>query len=239
MSKASSSTIYTIRVHRTGAGDDTPSEYQIPVDNPHTRILDLLLYVRQNVDQRLAFRFSCRVGMCGSCAVNVNGREYLACQTTVDSVNSTSMDIRPLRALPTRKDLVSDMDPFFASMKKAHAALEPIDPELCEIKKLPPNEERRSAIEGQNGCITCGACYSACEWTRTHDGYLGPAALNRLYMLALDERDALGVERLKVAADADGALRCHTVGNCSAVCPIEIPIKSGLQRLKSLINKSL
>jgi len=239
MSDKQSSTIYTLRVHRSGGAEGAPTEFRVPVNNPHTRVLDLLLHARQHDDPRLAFRFSCRVGMCGSCAVNVNGREMLACQTAVGSLGTNSIDVRPLRALPARKDVVSDMTPFFDSMKKARAALVPKDPDLREVKVLPPGEKRRAAIERQNGCITCGACYSACEWTRSHEGYLGPAALNRLYMLAQDERDALGAERLVTAAAADGALRCHTVGNCTAVCPVDIPVKEGLQRLKSLINKML
>lgn len=239
MSNQKSSTTYTIRVARSGEAGPAQSEYRVEVDNPHTRVLDLLLHARQNEDPKLGFRFSCRVGMCGSCAVNINGRERLACQTAVGSLGATTIDVRPLRSLPTRKDVVSDMTPFFNSLKKAHAALEPNDPELRAVRVLPPNEERRAAIERQSGCITCGACYAACEWTRSQEAYIGPAALNRLFMLAQDERDALGTRRLEVAAAADGALRCHTVGNCSAVCPIEIPLKEGLQRLKSLINRSL
>ncbi len=232
-------TTYTIRVSRSGESAAATSEFQVPVSNPHTRVLDLLLKARQSEDPKLGFRFSCRVGMCGSCAVNINGRERLACQTAVSSLGSTTIEVRPLRSLPTRKDVVSDMTPFFQSLKKANAALSPKDPESREIKTLPPGESRRASIERQNGCISCGACYSACEWTRSHEGYLGPAALNRLYMLAQDERDALGSRRLEVAAAADGALRCHTVGNCSAVCPIEIPLKEGMLRLKHLVHRTL
>lgn len=239
MSNKRSSVIYNVRIHRTGTTEKTFSEFQIPVDNPHSRVLDLLLYARQNSDHKLGFRYSCRVGMCGSCAVNINGRERLACQTSVGELGTKMIEIQSLRSLPTKKDVVSDMTPFFNSMKKANAALDPVNPELRAVQKLPPNEKTRLNIESKNGCITCGACYSACEWTRSHKGYLGPASLNRLHMLSLDERDSLGAERLKVAAAASGTTRCHTVGNCSAVCPIGIPIKESLFQLKSLIGRSL
>ena len=153
-------------------------------------------------------------------------------------LGSSDVEIAPLRSLPPKRDLTPDMAPFFDAIKRAHAALDPTEPERRDIRTMPPGEEKRAVIEKLNGCITCGACYSACEWTRSHPGYLGPSALTRLYMLALDERDARGKERVKVAATAEGALRCHALGNCSAVCPIEIPLKSGMQRLKGLVARS-
>lgn len=100
---------------------------------------------------------------------------------------------------------------------------------------MPPAAPHRALVEGQNGCLTCGACYSACEWSATRPGYLGPAAMNRVLMLSLDERDALGKARLATVASESGALRCHALGNCSSVCPVDIPLREGMRILKGLL----
>lgn len=215
--------------------DSGQMQFTVPVPSPNTRILDALLYARQHQDPSLGFRYSCRVGMCGSCAMVINGREALACQTTVESLGTATVELEPLRALPVQRDLMVDMKPFFQAMERAQAAFRPSEPKLREIRRIPPGAPERAFIEGQNGCITCGACFSACEWTTTRRDYLGPAAMNRTLMLALDERDALGEERLKLVACDNAALRCHTLGNCSAVCPVEIPLRTGLQRLKGML----
>ena len=133
--------------------------------------------------------------MCGSCAVVVNGKEALACQTSIGALGTDVVRISPLRALPVLRDVMSDMAPFFDTLKRAEAALRPKDPNLKSLRTMPPAAPHRATIEGQNGCITCGACFSACEWSATRPGYLGPAAMNRVLMLALDERDALGKAR--------------------------------------------
>lgn len=216
-------------------GEASRTMFTVPMPSPNSRVLDALLHVRQHQDPTLSFRYSCRVGMCGSCAMVINGKEGLACQTTVGSLDSRIVKLEPLRALPVQKDLTVDMTPFFQSLKNAEAAFRPSEAGRRSIRQIPPGGRERALIEAQNGCITCGACFSACEWTSTRKGYLGPAALNRIYMLALDERDALGKKRLTVAARDNGALRCHTIGNCAAVCPVEVPLRTGLQRLKGLL----
>ena len=226
--------VITLILSRSNAETDE-TQFTVPVPSPNSRVLDALLYVQQHHDPTLAFRSSCRVGMCGSCAMVINGKEALACQTTIGSLKSDVVRLAPLRSLPTQKDLKVDMAPFFANMRAAGAAFRPSEPGLKGIRQIPPQGKERALLETQNGCITCGACYSACEWTSTRKGYLGPAALNRVYMLALDQRDALGKKRLQVAAQDDGVLRCHSMGNCSAVCPIEIPLRTGLQQLKGLV----
>lgn len=231
-------TTYHVTVERTPHNGHAESTYAVSLSNPNARVLDALLMIRREQDHGLAFRFSCRVGMCGSCAVVVNNRECLACQAPISSFGTARISISPLRSLPVKRDLVPDMAPFFGAMKRAHAALDPKEPNLQEIRTMPPGDPHRAAIEKQNGCITCGACYSACEWTRTHDGYLGPAALNRLYMLAFDERDMRGKERLALAATSKGVLRCHTLGNCSVVCPVDVPVKAGMQSLKGLVARA-
>lgn len=227
---------YRITVQRTLDNGKAEATYAVTLTNPKARLLDALLNIRQHQDPTLGFRYSCRVGMCGSCAVVVNGRERLACQVGVAALGA-DIRVAPLRSLPVKRDLVPDMTPFFDALKRSHAALIPKEPELREIRTMPPGERRRATIEGQNGCITCGACFSACEWTRTHPGYIGPAALNRVLMLSLDERDVRGPERLKQAASVDGVLRCHTLGNCSVVCPVDVPLKTGMQRLKGLVSR--
>lgn len=222
-----------LEVSRTQA--DKPAVFDVPVPGPASRVLDALLYVREHLDASLAFRYSCRAGMCGSCAVVVNGKEALACQTAIGPLGTTSVRVSPLRALPVLRDLMCDMTPFLESMKRADAALRPAEPDRKTLRQMPPGAPHRKLIEGQNGCITCGACFSACEWTATRPGYLGPAAMNRVLMLSLDERDAKGRARLATVANDSGVLRCHGLGNCSQVCPVGIPLREGMVKLKGLL----
>jgi succinate dehydrogenase/fumarate reductase iron-sulfur protein len=223
----------TLEVVRSEAG--RASTFDVPVPGPASRVLDALLYVRENLDPTLGFRYSCRAGMCGSCAVVVNGKEALACQTAIGTLGTHRVRVAPLRSLPVLRDVMCDMTPFFDSLKRADAALRPKDPDRKTLRTMPPGDAHRALIEGQSGCLTCGACYSACEWTATRPGYLGPAAMNRVLMLALDERDAVGRARLATVAQETGVLRCHTLGNCSAVCPVDIPLREGMQKLQGFL----
>ncbi len=222
-----------LEVHRSDKS--RTATFDVPVPLPTSRVLDALLYVRENLDPSLGFRYSCRAGMCGSCAMVVNGKEVLACQTAIGPLATDHVRVAPLRALPVLRDLMCDMKPFFDTLKRADAAMRPKDPERRTLQVLPPGEPNRALIEKQNGCITCGACFSACEWSATRPGYLGPAAMNRVLMLALDERDATGRRRLATVAHESGVLRCHALGNCSQVCPVDVPLREGMQKLKGLL----
>lgn len=230
------STAITLRVARSGGSGGSPgfAQYSVPAV-ANARVLDALLHVRRHHDATLAFRYSCRVGMCGSCAIVINGKEGLACQTTIASLGTRTVRLEPLRALPVLRDLTADMTPFFRASAVSEAVLRPKSPRAREVPKMPPATPHRALIESQSGCITCGACFSACELSSTRKDFLGPATLNRLLMLSLDERDSLGKTRLETAARDHGVLRCHTMGNCSAVCPANIPLREGMQRLKGLI----
>lgn len=212
------------------------SSFPFEVEGGHVRVLDLLLRARAEHDPSLTFRCSCRVGMCGSCAMVINGRERLACGTRVGDMGA-EIEVEPLRALPVKRDLLVDMDPFFEKMRKHDVGLAPELPELREVRQLPPEMNDRAEIEAQNGCISCGACYSACQWTSSRPDYAGPAVMNRLYMLASDEKDSKRAERVAGIANDDGILRCHLVGDCAVVCPVEIPLLTGLQRLRGLAAK--
>jgi succinate dehydrogenase/fumarate reductase iron-sulfur protein len=226
----------TLVVARTAPGSARRSErFELSVDNPRACVLDALLQVRREHDPELGFRYACRVGMCGSCAMVVNGRERLACRTSLAELGTAEVRLEPLRALPVVRDLITDLRPFFEAARRVHAALDPREPGHDRPRTLAPQAEPRATIERLNGCITCGACFAACEWSRAHEGYLGPAALARLLMLALDERDARGRRRLAAAATAAGVLRCHTLGSCTVVCPVDVPLKEAMQRLKALL----
>ena len=211
------------------------ASFDVPVPGIASRVLDALLYVREHIDPSLGFRYSCRAGMCGSCAMVINGKEALACQTAIGTLGTATVRVAPLRALPVLRDVMCDMTPFFDSLKRANAAMQPKEPDRKTLRVMPPGEPARALIERHNGCVTCGACFSACEWSATRPGYLGPAAMIRVLMLSLDERDALGKARLATVANESGALRCHGLGNCSEVCPIDIPVREGMQTLKGML----
>lgn len=211
-------------VARSDAG--RPTRFEVPVPSPTSRVLDALLHIREHLDPTLGFRFSCRAGMCGSCAVIVNGREMLSCQATIAELGAGVVRVAPLRALPVLRDLVNDMTPFFESFKRVDAGLVPVEPGLRAPRTMPPGGPDRSMIERHNGCLTCGACHSA---TDTHPGHAGPAEVNRVMMLALDERDARGKSRVAgVAADAR-ALKAHAAADLDRICPAEIALTEAIE----------
>ena len=211
------------------------SRFDVPVPTAGSRVLDALLYVREHLDPTLGFRYACRAGMCGACAVVVNGKEALACQLPVAALGTREVAVAPLRSLPVLRDLVCDMDPFFAGWKRAHAALQPREPGRTTPRTMPPGELRRAMIEGQNGCLTCGACDSACARSQDDDHAYGPAALNRVLMLALDERDAQGMARLAPLAGEAARLRAYAGADIDAVCPVGIPLRRGMDALERLV----
>jgi succinate dehydrogenase/fumarate reductase iron-sulfur protein len=218
----------TLEIARSDAG--SPSRFEVPVATPSSRLLDALLHVREHLDPTLGFRYSCRAGMCGSCAVVVNGREVLACQAIVADLDADVLRVAPLKALPVLRDLVNDMTPFFESFKRVEGGLRAKDPERKTPRTMPPGAPDRATIERHNGCLTCGACHSAAGTLR---GHAGPAEVNRTMMLALDERDARGRSRLAaVAADARAMLASTSV-ELDRICPAEIPLFEAIERCAS------
>lgn len=219
----------TLEIARSEGGKR--SRFEVPVPSSTSRVLDALLHVREHLDPTLGFRYSCRAGMCGSCAIVVNGREMLACQATIADLGEDVLRLEPLRALPVLRDLVNDMTPFFASLRALEAGLRPKEPERATPRTMPPGDRDRATIERHNGCLTCGACHSA---TRTAGGRAGPAELNRLMMLALDERDTRGKSRLcGLAADAR-ALRSRASPELDRICPAEIPLSEAIEAVEAM-----
>jgi succinate dehydrogenase/fumarate reductase iron-sulfur protein len=193
-------------------------------------VLDVLFALQRGPAPDLAFRFSCRVGMCGSCAMVVNGREQLTCSTLAGPLGP-KLRIEPLRNLPVVRDLVVDLEPFFAAYQRAMPHFVPRQG-LSDFYPIPHESAEWKAMDHQPQCIDCGVCYSACTLVTLNPRYLGPMALHRALTLITDPRDAAGDERMEIISGEAGAFRCHTLGNCQDVCPRGISPTASIQRLK-------
>jgi succinate dehydrogenase/fumarate reductase iron-sulfur protein len=226
----------TIRVSRfMGATTERPrfETHRLEVAEKAS-ILDSLFALQRGPCPDLAFRFSCRVGMCGSCAMVVNGREHLTCSTLIKTVG-TDLCIEPLRNLPVVRDLAVNLKPFFDAYQRAMPNFIPrddLDPN--GFQPIPHDSAEWKAMEHQPQCIDCGACYSACTLVTLNPRYLGPMALHRALNLVVDPRDKAGSERLRAVTSEAGAFRCHTLGNCRDVCPRGISPTHSIERLKRL-----
>ncbi len=226
-------TIATIRVYR-GPGFDGKGpgyqEFHVPFEEKMT-ILDALSWIQRNQDPSLSFRYSCRVGMCGTCAMVVNGLERWTCRTLISHLGEGLITIEPLFHLPMIKDLAVNMGPFFEKYRKALPYFIPKDPESGPALISPLSRERKR-IDPQVECIICGACYSACTMVGWDTEYIGPAALNRAFCLIVDSRDSGFENRLYAVDDEHGCWRCHLQFNCAEICPMHISPTLAIQGLK-------
>ncbi len=208
-------------------------EHEVEVSEKAS-ILDTLFTLQRGAAPDLAFRFSCRVGMCGSCAMVVNGRERLTCSTLVKDVG-TQLRIEPLRNLPVVRDLAVDLKPFFDSYNRTLPYFTPrADLDENDFHRIPHASKEWKALNHQPQCIDCGACYSSCSVVTLNRRYVGPMALNRALSLVVDPRDGRRRERLSLVTGENGAFRCHTLGNCRDVCPRGISPTHSIERLKRL-----
>jgi succinate dehydrogenase/fumarate reductase iron-sulfur protein len=197
-------------------------------------ILDGLFALQRGPCPDLAFRFSCRVGMCGSCAMVVNGRERLTCSTLASEAGK-KLTIEPLRNLPVVRDLAVDFKPFFAAYQKVTPNFIPReDLSSNDFYSIPHSSPEWKALNHQPQCIDCGSCYSACTLVTLNPRYLGPMALHRALNLIVDPRDKARAARMRVVASESGAFRCHTLGNCRDACPRGISPTHSIERLKRL-----
>ncbi len=204
----------SVRVARSDAGAETT--FEVERFEPMTA-LDLLLAIQREQDLSIAFRFSCRVGMCGTCTVRVDGRAALACTTPVEP-DLRDVRLEPMAGLPVVRDLIVDMAPFWDEWARVTPYLVP-RAGLDEPAVIEPDSEERRRIDPSLDCITCGACYSSCGVSASGRDFLGPAALTRAMVLVADSRDAARDERLRAVGQSDGVDRCRYIYGCSAVCP--------------------
>lgn len=202
---------------------------------PMMSVLDALFWILEHRDPTLAFRYSCRAGMCGSCAMVINGREGLACGRRL-AVLRGPISVEPLRSLPVTKDLLVDLRPFFDKYRAVDpfyvGATASLVAPASEPAVVPPGDPVREVVNRQIDCISCGACYSACPVVGIVPDFLGPAALNRAYAISADTRDTAGGERLRRISAEGGAYMCHSVGNCVTACPVGVNPLLSIQLLR-------
>lgn len=232
--------LFNIFRYDPDTGNSGYDEFEIEVKKNMT-VLDALFIILNEQDPNLSFRCSCRLGMCGTCGMTINQKGRLACRTKIEELGS-NITVQPMRNGSIIKDLAISMDGFFKQWKKIKPYFVPTPEAADDFAVIPPDSKRRGIIDKNKSteCITCGLCYSGCSLVSTDDAYIGPAALNRAYSLIADERDAARDERLEIVSGEEGAIRCHSLYECSEVCPKGISPTWSIQQLKKLgVAKSL
>jgi succinate dehydrogenase / fumarate reductase iron-sulfur subunit len=197
-------------------------------------VLDALIKIKGEVDSSLTFRRSCREGICGSCAMNIDGTNTLACTKAIEDVKG-DVKIYPLPHMPVIKDLVPDLTHFYAQ-------LESVSPWLQTTKEAPGNKERlqspedRAKLDGLYECILCACCSTSCpSYWWNGDKYLGPAVLLQAYRWIIDSRDEFTGERLDDLEDPFKLYRCHTIMNCAKTCPKGLNPAKAISNIKQLL----
>jgi fumarate reductase iron-sulfur subunit len=203
----------------------------------HQTVLDVVTEIQREHDSTLAYRFACRVGMCGSCAMVVNGRPRWTCRTRVSEVigDKGRLQLEPLRNFAVVKDLAVEMTQFFDKWKNAQGYFEPGPTPEKDFAVVPPATAERQAADAGIECIGCGVCYSACDVVAWDNDYLGPAALNRAWTLVNDVRDCANAARLDAISKSNGCQACHTHMSCTTFCPKAIAPTYAIAGLKRAV----
>ena len=222
---------FPVRIWRGDAGGRF-ERYDVPRHASQT-VLDVVTHVQRHVDPSLAYRYACRVGMCGSCAMTVNGKARWTCRTHVDTVAADgTLEIAPLNHLPIVRDLVVDMTPFFDKWAAARGSFVPTATRRDDFARVEPQSPARRAIDATIECIGCGVCYASCDVVGWKPDYLGPAALIQAYRWLIDSRDESAGARLDGLEDPFRLYRCHTILNCTKACPKGLNPAAAIASLK-------
>ena len=224
-----------VRVKRGAAYE----QFEVP-RHPSQTVLDVVTYIQRVLDPSLAYRYACRVGMCGSCAMMVNDVPRWTCRTHVDRVaKDDSLTIGPLRNLPVIRDLVVDMREFFDKWTRAKGDFRGRQTKQDNFAPVPPSSEPRQHADAGIECIGCGVCYAACDVVKWNPDYLGPAALNRAWTLVNDVRDGARLERLRAVSGDAGCLACHSHVSCAERCPKRLSPTASIAGLKRAVAKAV
>ena len=225
-------TTLDIALWRGDAAGGAFQRYRVPAAQRQT-VLDVVTWVQRHVDSGLSYRFACRVGMCGTCAMTVNGKPRWTCRTLVDAAAKDGrLEIAPLANLPVVKDLACDMTAFFDKWRRAEGRFRPAPGLGGDFAVVPPESAARRQAEAGIECIGCAVCYSACDVAAWNSDYLGPAALNRAWTLHNDVRDGAGAARLKAVAGDAGCHSCHSHQSCREHCPKHLNPTASIAGLK-------
>ena len=220
-----------VKVWRGGA-DGRFEAFQVE-RRPSQTVLDVVTHIQRHLDPTLAYRFACRVGMCGSCAMTVNGKPRWTCRTHVDKAAvGDRLEIAPLANLPVVKDLVADMREFFDKWARAKGQFVPAATRDEPFAKVDPASEARREADAGIECIGCAICYSACDVVAWNPAFLGPAALNRAWTLVNDVRDAGQSARLRSVSGDAGCHSCHAMMSCVELCPKSLEPTRAISGLK-------
>jgi fumarate reductase iron-sulfur subunit len=228
----------TVRVWR-GKREGGFSRYQVPRLASQT-VLDVVTHIQRHLEPSLSYRFACRVGMCGSCAMTVNGVARWTCRTHVAKVvgSNGELEIAPLANLPVIKDLATDMREFFDKWARGKGRFPGSRTRHDAYATVQPTSPERVAADAGIECIGCGVCYASCDVVAWRPGFLGPAALNRSWTLVNDVRDVQQSERLRAVAGDAGCHACHTQGSCTERCPKQIAPTLGIAGLKRRVARA-
>jgi succinate dehydrogenase / fumarate reductase iron-sulfur subunit len=229
--------VKTFRIYRydpEGTQNPRWDSYNVDVDACGPMLLDVLIHIKNTMDPTLTFRRSCREGVCGSCAMNIGGRNTLACTHGWEEVPGKEVQISPLPSMPVVKDLVPDLTMFYAQ----YASIEP----WLHTETPEPRTEWRQSIadreklDGLYECILCACCTTSCpSYWWNGERYLGPATLLHAYRWIIDSRDEATGERLDALEDPFKLYRCHTIMNCAQVCPKGLNPAKAIAEIKKLM----
>ncbi|WP_222919409.1 succinate dehydrogenase/fumarate reductase iron-sulfur subunit [Natrinema sp. SYSU A 869] len=216
-------------------------DFHVPFEKGMT-VLDAVMYARDEYDSSLTFRHSCRQAVCGSDAFFVNGKQRLGCKTQISELEQP-VRIEPLPHQEVVKDLVVDMDHFYDQMHTVEPYFQDEDtPDTDALEEQRQSPENREKIKMSSRCIWCGACMSSCNIAAGDNEYLGPAAINKAYKFAMDDREGEEIKehRLRILEQEHGVWRCQTQFSCTEVCPKDIPLTEHIQELKrEAVKKNL
>ncbi len=208
--------------------------FEIDLDKCGPMVLDAIIYIKDNIDATVTFRRSCREGICGSCAMNIDGTNTLACTKPIAEVKK-DVKVYPLPHMSVKKDLVPDMTHFYAQYASIKPWLQTQTPPPPDKERLQSKDDREK-IDGLYECILCACCSTSCPsyWWNS-DRYLGPAILLQAYRWIIDSRDENTGERLDDLEDPFRLYRCHTIMNCTKTCPKGLNPARSIAEIKKLM----
>ncbi len=235
-----SSTV-TIRIKRYSPGLDGTQRYEdFEVEvNYDATVLDALHTIKDTIDGSLSYRWSCRMAICGSCGMMVNGKPVLSCATYIRDLPKGIITVEPLRNFPVIKDLVSDIDDPMEKFRGVMPYVEMMQHKMIKDGEYPQTPEQLSVLKQTSQCIKCMLCYSACPVYGMDKNFVGPAAGALAYRYQVDSRDQAKKQRALKMISKDGVYGCSFVGECSLVCPKRVDPGLALQRWKLMGLKEL